>query len=101
MITQRLAHRTRLLACAVVVGLLMLLTAPVSAIEQGGLGGKPAHPKEDNPRSQSIFVHTLDAGTESRDGVQVINNTAETKSVLVYAVDSQISSGGAFACAQA
>jgi hypothetical protein len=101
MITQRLAHRTRLLACAVVVGLLTLLAVPVSAIEQGGLGGKPAYPKEDNPRSQSIFVHTLDAGTEARDGVQVINNTAETKNVLVYAVDSQISSGGAFACAQA
>lgn len=84
----------------VMAGLCALLTVPVSAVEQGGLGGKPAHPKSDNSRSQSIFVHALDPGKQARDGVEVINNSADVKEVLVYAVDSQISSGGAFACAQ-
>jgi hypothetical protein len=77
------------------------MTMPVAAVEQGGLGGRPAHPRAGNPRSESIFIHTLDVGKQASDGVQVINNTAETKKILIYAVDSQMSSGGAFACAQA
>lgn len=75
--------------------------APVQAIEQGGVGGRPAYPKVSNVRSESIFVHQLQPGEIAKDGVEVINNTAETKRILVYAVDSQVSSGGAFACAQA
>lgn len=76
-------------------------SVPVQAVEQGGLGGRPAHPRKDNPRSQSIFVHKLQPGEQVSDAVEVINGTTETKRVLVYAVDSQVSSGGAFACAQA
>lgn len=77
------------------------MPAAATAIDSGGIGGKPAFPKADNPRSTSIFVHETEAGKTVEDGVQVINNTDETKRVLVYAVDSQVSSGGAFACAQA
>lgn len=84
-----------------VVGGILLAGAPAMAIEQGGIGGRPAHPQSDNPRSQSIFVHTLKPGEQTRDGVEVINNAPETKRILVYSVDSQTSSGGAFACAQA
>jgi len=73
----------------------------VSAIDQGGIGGRPARPVPGNPRSQSIFVHTTKPGEQAKDAIEVINNTSETKRVLVYAVDSQVSSGGAFACAQA
>lgn len=80
---------------------LVLSNSPAYAVEQGGLGGRPAYPKTTNPRSQSIFVHTLKPGAQAKDGVQIINNTAETKRILVYAVDSQMSSGGSFACAQA
>ncbi len=79
----------------------LALPAAASAIDNGGIGGKPAYPKADNPRSTSIFVHETKPGETVEDGVQVINNTEKTKRVLVYAVDSQISSGGAFACAQA
>lgn len=90
-----------LVACLGVVGAVVMMAAPAFAIDQGGIGGRPAYPKDNNSRSQSIFIHTLSPGEQAKDGVEVINNTGETKRVLVYAVDSQISSGGAFACAQA
>lgn len=79
----------------------LVWAAPAQAIEQGGIGGRPAYPEQHNTRSQSIFVHTLRPNEQAKDGVQVINNTPETKRILVYAVDSQMSSGGSFACAQA
>jgi hypothetical protein len=89
------------LAVGLTVVSMMAMTLPAFAVEQGGIGGRPAHPKAANSRSQSIFVHTLNPGQQTKDGVQVINNTPQTKTILVYAVDSQVSSGGAFACAQA
>lgn len=81
-----------------------LLASPnpnsVNAIEGGGIGGVPANPRDDNPRSKSIFVYKLDKGTSVDDALQVVNNTPSAKTLLVYAVDSQIASGGAFTCGQ-
>jgi hypothetical protein len=71
-----------------------------NAIQGGGIGGVPANPQEDNPRSKSIFVYTLDPGENTKDAVEVINNTSVPKNLLIYAVDSQVASGGGFACAQ-
>lgn len=97
-----IVYKTRNLVFALlIIGGGLLFPAAAHAVEQGGLGGKPAHPKAENTRSQSIFVHTLKPGKSATDGVLVINNTGKTKNVLVYAVDSQVSSDGAFACAQA
>ena len=79
----------------------MLPSAAAGAIDSGGVGGKPAHPRADNPRSESIFVYELQPGSSTEDGVQVINGTSKSKTILVYAVDSQLASGGAFACDQA
>lgn len=90
-----------MLAAALCSIVTLLVPARALAVEQGGLGAKPAYPRTDNPRSQSIFVHKLQPGQQISDGVEVINGTSEPKQVLVYAVDSQASSGGAFACAQA
>lgn len=73
---------------------------PARAVEYGGVGGRPANPRPDNPRTESIFVYTLSPSEELSDGVRVINNTAETKTLQVYAVDSVVSTGGTFACAQ-
>jgi nucleoid-associated protein YgaU len=75
-------------------------TSSVSAIEGGGIGGVPANPREDNARSKSIFVYKLDRGESIDDAVQVINNTPGPKTLQIYAVDAQVASGGAFACAQ-
>lgn len=73
---------------------------PVHAVEYGGFGGRPAYPREDNSRTESIFVHTLYPGDVQQEGVVLINNSSEPKTLLVQAVDSTPSTDGAFACAQ-
>lgn len=82
--------------------IIMVLFAPtlVGAVEYGGLGGVPANPDPNNPRTQSIFVHTISPGESKQDAVNVINNTPDTKVVEVYATDSEVASGGSFACRQ-
>ncbi len=85
-----------------IVSLLLCSFAyPVFAVEYGGIGGRPANPRADNPRTESIFIYTLNPGETQADGIKVINNTASQKTLLVYAVDSVASTGGNFACAQA
>lgn len=89
-----------------VVGLVLIALVFVlrpydaGAIQGGGIGGVPANPRDDNPRSSSIFVYKLDRGESIDDAVQVVNNTDETKTLLIYAVDAKVASGGSFACAQ-
>ena len=70
------------------------------AIEYSGFGGKPAFPREDNPRTESIFIHTADPGKTIDEGIRVINNTNETKTFVVYAADYTKSTDGGFACKQ-
>jgi len=72
----------------------------VFAIEYGGIGGRPAYPREDNSRTESIFIHTLEPGQKQEEGVLLVNNSSERKTLQVYAVDSVVSSGGSFACRQ-
>ena len=70
------------------------------AVESFGVGARPANPRTDNPRTQSIFVYDTPANTTLSDAVIVANSTETTKVVKIYSVDSQSSSDGAFACAQ-
>lgn len=91
--------RQGLAQSALVTGLL-LLALPSFAVEYGGIGGKPAYPRVDNPRTESIFVHTLEPGTTQDEGVLVSNNSSEDQVLQVYAVDSASATDGAFACAQ-
>lgn len=85
----------------VLVGYIVLgLAIPTYAIEYGGFGIRPAYPRPDNPRTESIFVHTTKPGETIEEGVIVANNTKETKSVLLYATDSTPSTDGGFACEQ-
>lgn len=71
------------------------------AISYGGLGGRPAFPREEEPRTESIFVHELEPGAVQEEGVYLINHNSEPVTALVYATDSTPSSDGAFACEQA
>jgi hypothetical protein len=80
---------------------LLFSVLPAAAVESGGVGGKPANPQANNPRTQSIFIYELKHGQQATDGVRIFNNTAKEQTVSVYPVDSVLSSGGAFACAQA
>lgn len=77
-----------------------MIGAPVFAVESGGVGGRPAYPDPKVPRTESIFVFSVDPGDKLENGVKVFNNTGETKTIDVYPVDSEVSSGGAFACSQ-
>jgi len=90
----------KILLVIVLLSFVFIFPSASFAVEYGGLGGKPAYPREDNPRSKDIFIYTSPVGETLNDGVKVINNTADSKDVLVYAVDSVVSSGGTFACAQ-
>lgn len=79
---------------------LLLFTSSTYAIDYNGIGGIPAYPREDNPRTESIFVYENAPGSVVNDGVVVINNTSVTKTILVYATDTTPSSDGGFACKQ-
>jgi len=79
---------------------LVLPSRAAHAVEYGGLGGKPANPDPKNARSSSIFIYTLAGGKSKQDAVRVVNNSSEAKTVEVYATDSELASGGSFACTQ-
>jgi hypothetical protein len=89
----------------VVLGICLLvggqLVGSAKAVEYGGVGGRPAQPRADNPRSKSIFIYTLKAGQSTSDGVRIVNNTPKTRTISVYPVDAVLASGGTFSCAQA
>jgi len=88
------------LAGLLAIGIVIAMPAAAFA-ESGSIGGRPANPDASNARTKSIFVKTITPGTTVEDAVEVVNNTNVKKTIVVYATDSIVSSGGAFACAQA
>lgn len=80
--------------------LAIMMTSSAQAIEYGGVGLVPANPDPNNTRTQSIFVETIKPLESKQNEVLVVNNSPVTKTLLIYPVDSQKSSDGAFACAQ-
>lgn len=71
-----------------------------NTIFAASFGVRPAYPRADNPRTESIFVQTIIPGDSANDGVKVINSTDESKNLILYSRDSIRSSGGGFACTQ-
>jgi hypothetical protein len=95
-----LLHRNiRAVICAVACVALFGATQ-AHAVEYGGIGGRPASPRPDNSRTDSIFVHTVTPGESATDAILLVNNSDTERTLEVYAVDSVPSSDGAFACAQ-
>lgn len=83
------------------ISLLCLVSAPVAgAISTGSIGGRPANPDPNNPRTQSIFIMTLDRGQSKEDVILVANNSDVKRSVELYAVDGMVSNTGAYTCRQ-
>lgn len=76
----------------------LFLVQPTSAI--GNIGGRPAMPRENEPRSQSIFIHTLKKGQAVDDKVLVSNQSDQTQTIVLYAVDAIPSNTGSFTCKQ-
>jgi len=83
-----------------IVATLALSLVPVSAIEQAGIGARPANPDPQNPRTSSIFIYEIDSGEQVSDGVVVSNASDEEKTIEVYATDAQTTNTGSFACRQ-
>jgi nucleoid-associated protein YgaU len=96
----RIKHPKSLAVVALALLIYFSLIVPSYAVENGSIGGRPARPRDDNPRSQSIFVHEIEAGNSVDEAVLLVNNSDVEKTILVYPVDSQIASGGTFTCAQ-
>jgi len=87
----------------VLMSVVLSLLVPVSfatAQEYGGFGGRPAFPDPDRPETESAFIHTLTPGSVKEEGIVIINNTDETKTLAVYPTDSTIATGGVFTCEQ-
>ena len=77
-----------------------MFTSSAFAVEFGGIGGKPAYPRDDDPKTQSTFVHNGQPGQSIDDAVLLANNTADVKTLQVYATDPAKSSDGSFSCKQ-
>lgn len=75
-------------------------TMSVLAAPSGGIGGRPAKPDPANPRTQSIFIHTLDKGESAEDAILLVNSSDRERAIELYAVDGVVSSGGAYSCRQ-
>lgn len=76
------------------------MAAPVLAQQTGGIGGRPAHPRADNPRTQSIFVHELEHGETVEDAVLVNNGSDKERTIELYAVDGVVTNTGSYTCRQ-
>jgi len=97
---QNINTRWKIFSVIVISSLVLINVNYVKAISYGGIGGRPAYPRADNPRTDDIFVHTLSPGTEQAEGILVVNNSDETRTMMVYSADSTPSTEGGFACKQ-
>lgn len=82
-----------------VVSMLTITTSPLQAAT-GGIGGRPAYPNPDQPRTNSIFIYSLNKSESREDGVLVANNTTEKQTIKLYITDATVSNTGAFTCKQ-
>lgn len=80
--------------------LFFFVKSNILAIEYGGIGGRPAYPRLDNPRTESIFIHQINPSDVIDEGIKVINNSNQVKTLMIYATDDTPSTDGGFACEQ-
>jgi dihydroorotate oxidase B, electron transfer subunit len=85
----------KIVGAAIIVGL--ILPASVSA---AGIGGRPANPDPNNPRTQSIFIYNLSGGAAKSDQLHLQNGLDEKATVEVYAVDGTVTATGDMTCKQ-
>lgn len=72
----------------------------VSALSSGGIGGRPANPDPNNPRTQSIFIFNASKGETKKDTILVANNSDRKQTIELYAVDGIVTNTGSFTCSQ-
>ena len=88
----------RLARAIVVLGLVCVATTTAQA--EGGIGGRPASPNPDIPRSQSIFIHSLRPTQTTTDQLYVNNGSDRQRTISLYAVDGEVTNTGAYSCKQ-
>lgn len=76
------------------------LSASAFAQSSGGVGGRPANPDPDNPRTQSIFIYTLPGGQSKTDQIFLNNAGDKAEDIEVYAVDGVVTNTGSYTCEQ-
>ena len=95
-------YRNVVYALVVGIGLVnVFFTAPAGAVSAGGFGGRPANPDPNNPRTQSIFIYTLDRSETKQDQILLKNNSDSPVTMNVYATDGVVTNTGAYSCRQA
>lgn len=77
---------------------------PISSVfaqnSSGGIGGRTTTVDPENPRTQSIFIYTMNHGDQTRDAILVANRTDEEKTILLSSVDGVVTNTGAYTCRQ-
>lgn len=99
----KLATRQILKSTVILFGFLfsvVLQGSIAQAASSGGFGGRPAHPDPANPRTQSIFVYTIDRSQAKQDQILVSNNSDKEQTILLHAVDGVVTNTGAYTCRQ-
>ncbi len=93
----------------ILVGILVSVLAgavllPFSSVfaqnSSGGIGGRTTKADPNNPRTQSIFIYTMDHSEQARDAILVVNRTDGEKTILLSSVDGVVTNTGAYTCRQ-
>ena len=88
----------------IALALAATLALPASTVlaqsTSGGIGGRPANPDPKNPRTESIFIYTLNKGDAKADQVIISNNTDKKQTIELLAVDGVVTNTGAYTCKQ-
>ena len=90
----------KIIVIGVVFAIALAFGASAQEQSSGGIGGRPANPDPNNPRTQSIFIHTLEPGESVDDQVRISNNSSEKQVVELLVVDGIVTSTGDYTCKQ-
>ena len=89
----------RLGALVLLGGFLAGVIMPFQTV-QAAVGGRPAEPDPDNPRTQSIFIYTLNGGETKKDKIFLSNASDDAETVEIYPVDGVVTNTGSYTCKQ-
>ncbi|MGB4800495.1 MAG: LysM peptidoglycan-binding domain-containing protein [Candidatus Saccharimonadales bacterium] len=93
--------KTMRVILGVICGFLVGTAAmPAVSAQSLSVGGTPAYPKSDNPRTANIFIEKLKPGETVKDGIRIVNSTKDTRTINLGAVDSVMAVDGSFSCRQ-
>lgn len=87
----------------IALALAITLALPASTVlaqSSGGIGGRPANPDPKNPRTESIFIYTLNKSETKADQVVISNNSDTKQTIELLAVDGVVTNTGAYTCKQ-